>query len=65
MCMDLERNKSNSRRRVLVNIINIKEIENIDWLVENGHFYTLDKHDSEEIASFVHYFLSVTPYAIK
>lgn len=42
-----------------------KSIENLDWLIENGHFYLLEAYDSEEIASFVHYFLSVTPYALK
>jgi len=34
-------------------------------LIKDGHFYYLENNDSEEIASYVHYFLSVTPYDVK
>lgn len=30
--------------------------------LQNGHFYILGSNNSEEIASFLHFFLTVTPY---
>lgn len=30
--------------------------------LQNGHFYILSSNNSEEIASFLHFFLTVTPY---
>lgn len=35
------------------------EIEN---LLEKGHFYALESGKSEDIAAFVHFFLTITPY---
>jgi len=33
--------------------------------LQNGHFYILGSNNSEEIASFLHFFLTVTPYETK
>lgn len=33
--------------------------------LKDGHFYALSGNDSEEIASFLHFFLTVTPYDTK
>ena len=30
--------------------------------LQNGHYYVLGSNNSEEIASFLHFFLTVTPY---
>lgn len=32
--------------------------------LQNGHYYILGSNNSEEIASFLHFFLTVTPYDI-
>jgi len=34
-------------------------------LIKTGNFFYLDNNNSEEIASYVHYFLSVTPYKVE
>ena len=32
--------------------------------LQNGHYYILGSNNSEEIASFLHFFLTVTPYDV-
>lgn len=34
----------------------------IEDLLEKGHFYALESGKSEDIAAFVHFFLTITPY---
>lgn len=36
----------------------------IEELMEKGRFYGLDSDKSEDIAAFVHFFLTVTPYNV-
>ena len=36
--------------------------EEVEELLEKGHFYTLENDKSEDIAAFTHFFLTVTPY---
>lgn len=34
----------------------------VEELLDKGHFFILDTHNSEDLASFAHFFLTVTPY---
>lgn len=39
-----------------------KKISEVEELLDKGHFFILDTHNSEDLASFAHFFLTVTPY---
>ena len=32
--------------------------------LKKGHFYVLDNNNSEDIAAYLHFFLTVTPYDV-